>query len=447
MEIAEFTGTFMQEEFKPGICLRLGKDEEYAYWRVLDINKEQETALLMAERSLRVKPYHNEHRAITWENCSLRAWLNDEYYEKTFSEKEKAAIIETPHEFLSRDKVFLLSTSEAKDYLSDEHDRTARYYSGWLRSPGSYSDNAACIDNNGSINYLGCNVVCLKTFCPAICIDLNSDLFRSLVLSDSSDAIIIRTPELLIKDGQVISANPGVKDVEVPFGVSVIKKNAFMNCMRLTSVKIPESVTRIEPCSFQGSNELVIASIPEKVSIVGSFDYCKKLDVVMIYNGAKRRVLAFAQNSTGRTNLDDYGKSDFWQRYDLEIINNGPQYKFRSPARLLAAAGRLSDPIGMSNASREAYIAMLKGNEKKVITFAKKYDIPEAVQALLENGLVQEENLKTLRKLLAGSQNLHIAELATAKLKLEESTEKRQISSIDMEYGEKFEKAGGNKAL
>jgi len=41
------------------------------------------------------KPYHEEQLAVTWEECSLRAWLNSTFYETAFSNQEKGLIKET----------------------------------------------------------------------------------------------------------------------------------------------------------------------------------------------------------------------------------------------------------------------------------------------------------------------------------------------------------------
>ena len=50
-------------------------------WRVLDVIGEK--VLLLSEYGLDVKPYNdNLSSGITWESCTLRRWLNDEFYEK-----------------------------------------------------------------------------------------------------------------------------------------------------------------------------------------------------------------------------------------------------------------------------------------------------------------------------------------------------------------------------
>ena len=77
-------------EFRPGALLFWGKQN--TPMRVLEVNREEETALLIADRPVCERAYHERWTDVTWETCSLRAWLNGEYYETTFTEAEKAAI-------------------------------------------------------------------------------------------------------------------------------------------------------------------------------------------------------------------------------------------------------------------------------------------------------------------------------------------------------------------
>ncbi|MCL1987589.1 MAG: DUF6273 domain-containing protein, partial [Firmicutes bacterium] len=57
-------------------------------WRVLDVQKNQ--ALLLSDLILEERPYHREYTAITWENCTLRHYLNNDFYNK-LSEKSRIA--------------------------------------------------------------------------------------------------------------------------------------------------------------------------------------------------------------------------------------------------------------------------------------------------------------------------------------------------------------------
>lgn len=109
-----------------------GNDNTPIEWLVLGVDGDR--AFLLSRYALDAKPYHSEHTEITWEECTLRAWLNGEFLNRAFSEKEQAAILLTDvdnsreqsfgNEYIransgndTQDKVFLLSYAEARDYL------------------------------------------------------------------------------------------------------------------------------------------------------------------------------------------------------------------------------------------------------------------------------------------------------------------------------------------
>lgn len=49
----------------------------------------------MSKYGLENKPYHDQRETVTWENCSLRQWLNGSFYDNAFSTEEKTMIMET----------------------------------------------------------------------------------------------------------------------------------------------------------------------------------------------------------------------------------------------------------------------------------------------------------------------------------------------------------------
>lgn len=105
------------------------KDEKTPIqWRVLSVDNDE--VLLLADKCLEYQQFHNgTEESVTWENCSLRKWLNDEFYNNAFSADEKNAIVQKTlsNDIDSRyvvecndtqDNVALLSWDEAskKDY-------------------------------------------------------------------------------------------------------------------------------------------------------------------------------------------------------------------------------------------------------------------------------------------------------------------------------------------
>lgn len=75
-------------------------------WVVL--KRENGKALIITDIALEYMPFDTSGGS-SWTNSSLRAWLNGEFYDSTFSEDEKALILSTD----SSDKIFLLNYDEA----------------------------------------------------------------------------------------------------------------------------------------------------------------------------------------------------------------------------------------------------------------------------------------------------------------------------------------------
>ena len=174
--------------------------KEAIEWLVLD--KQEDRMLVISRYGLDCQPYHTEYEVITWETCSLRRWLNGEFYETAFIPEEKNVILtsvvtadanpeyDTPAGNDTRDQVFLLSIDEANRFFADDTSRTCVgtpycYEQGtfkledtgtcwwWLRSPWSYSNYAPYVNYfgliiNGSFVYDHRGVVR-----PALWINLN----------------------------------------------------------------------------------------------------------------------------------------------------------------------------------------------------------------------------------------------------------------------------------
>ena len=59
-------------------------------WRVLDIKEDK--ALIITENIVELRWYHNEFVEITWVDCEIRRYLNNEFY-NAFNQDEKSRII------------------------------------------------------------------------------------------------------------------------------------------------------------------------------------------------------------------------------------------------------------------------------------------------------------------------------------------------------------------
>lgn len=160
-------------------------DPEPIEWRVLEIKDDK--ALVITEYLLEPRVYNIEMEDVTWEDSSLRKWLNGDFYDTAFSAKEKSHIqtvtIQNPDNPLygtpggndTEDNVFCLSLEEVQIYFADTNDRMAaltdyaisrgasvnednKLENGmktgwwWLRTPASSANRAAEVDCFGNID-------------------------------------------------------------------------------------------------------------------------------------------------------------------------------------------------------------------------------------------------------------------------------------------------------
>lgn len=126
-----------------------GNGAEDIQWHVLD--KQGDKVLLLSEKVLDGKQFHKESyymdgggmRPVTWENCSLREWLNNDFFKAAFTGEEQQRILlsalSSPEEYgdvsegVTEDKVFLLS-----------YDDIPRYFSVTEEGRSWWNDNPTC---------------------------------------------------------------------------------------------------------------------------------------------------------------------------------------------------------------------------------------------------------------------------------------------------------------
>jgi len=143
-----------------GNVIQFGKYE----WRVLEVSNNK--ALLISDGILETRQYHKEFTEITWEQCSLRKYLNGKFLQ-SFAATDRKKIIETriktPNNPLlnasggkdTKDFIFLLSLDEVKRFFPTDEERTVVYYGSahwwWLRSPGQNNAQAAIVKAQGGV--------------------------------------------------------------------------------------------------------------------------------------------------------------------------------------------------------------------------------------------------------------------------------------------------------
>ena len=164
--------------------------KEDVEWLVLA--KEDNRLLVISQYTLDCQRYNTENANVTWENCTLRKWLNEDFLNSAFSDGEKAMIptltvsadknpdYSTEPGNATQDKGFLLSITEANRYFKTEEERmcvptayakangaymSSSYTKGgvatcwwWLRSPGLFQHLAADVYRDGSVISRGYNI-------------------------------------------------------------------------------------------------------------------------------------------------------------------------------------------------------------------------------------------------------------------------------------------------
>ena len=178
----------------------LSNGKEDLEWKIL--YKDKTKALLYTKYIIDNKRYNDEDVDTTWENSTIRKWLNDEFINETFSKEEKNLITEvtninakndvynTDSGNDTNDKVFLLSIDECKKYFGkssknkdgynvnkklattgtnyaiskglvvDNKDKNALGNSSfWLRNAGILKNFATGVDSFGDVNSEGGNNV------------------------------------------------------------------------------------------------------------------------------------------------------------------------------------------------------------------------------------------------------------------------------------------------
>lgn len=153
-------------------------------WRILRL--EGDKALIITENPIKNRSYHNSREEITWEDCSLRKWLNGEFLRDSFTDRERGMIAQVCNQNPDNevygtkggnptwDRVFALNMDEAKLYFRSDKDRRAGKRGWWwLRSPGSGSRHAADIGHRGNVNECGyCVDISSGSARPALWINL-----------------------------------------------------------------------------------------------------------------------------------------------------------------------------------------------------------------------------------------------------------------------------------
>lgn len=172
--------------------------EEEIEWQVLD--EKDGKKLLISKYALDCKPYNVTQTNVTWETCTLRTWLNEDFLNTAFTDAEKAIIPtvtistdDNPNHFTNsgsetQDKLFLLSIPEAQEYFSSSDMRRCKptpyveakrtdsgeFIFWWLRTSGYRQSYETIVGAIGNLQGLGIGVDNTTGVRPALWVDPES---------------------------------------------------------------------------------------------------------------------------------------------------------------------------------------------------------------------------------------------------------------------------------
>ena len=143
------------------------------------IKKSDDGVTLLMQNNLMDKAYNDDWTETTWADCTLRTYLNGEFY-NSFSADDKAKIVSTHNSNLDNpdystsggndtdDYIYLLSIEEANALDDINSSIRANGSWWWLRSPGHLSDYAAFVYEDGDVLTNGGNLSLNRGVRPAL---------------------------------------------------------------------------------------------------------------------------------------------------------------------------------------------------------------------------------------------------------------------------------------
>ena len=148
---------------------------EQIEWLVLAV--EGDNALVVSKYALEPRPYNeelyltNSYKRVTWSTCQLRSWLNGDFFQAAFSPEHQALILmsevkadKNPNADVdpgrdTKDRIFILSATEADRYFDSDSARTCPG-TAYCLARSKETENGACrwwlrtsgVENDGSVS-------------------------------------------------------------------------------------------------------------------------------------------------------------------------------------------------------------------------------------------------------------------------------------------------------
>lgn len=167
------------------------------------------------------------------------------------------------------------SAHDRKEYTIPDNIKVIEKSAFWNCSNLTNITIPAAVEKMGESVFFGCNSL------EFIDVNKNNNKFSSVdgVLFNKNKTRLIQYP-----------VGNNREEYTIPYGVKVIRKQAFLICIKLKSVTIPGSVELIEDSAFLECIELENVVISEGVEVIcdSAFRDCEKLDNVLIPESVKK---------------------------------------------------------------------------------------------------------------------------------------------------------------
>ncbi len=109
------------------------------------INKTKNSILLLSKYALDKLPYNIDFVDVTWETCTLRKWLNNNFIKSAFNKAERGLIKKTTNQNMDNVREGTIGGNKTKDkvFLLSEYDMINSDY-GFLNYSSEYDINRNC---------------------------------------------------------------------------------------------------------------------------------------------------------------------------------------------------------------------------------------------------------------------------------------------------------------
>ncbi|MBQ6719455.1 MAG: DUF4132 domain-containing protein [Oscillospiraceae bacterium] len=273
--------------------------------------------------------------------------------------------------------------------------------------------------------------------------DIQNDEMLSYVSASRSkkgeDVVVPDGIMTIGKYGFSDDRNGNINSIFLPEGVTTIKEQAFVEC-GLRALHVPGTLKSVGKKAFaRCKNFKYIFISGDNISWLNGNQEIPQ-SVAVIQNGKKDLKILACSMKNKNCNLPPQNTAEYWEDYDREIIENGPQFKFTTPVRLLGAIGRLMDPVELGEDKKQAYIELLAKNIKHLIPVVEELKMPDLIQILFTEGVVNNKNQVAVKKLLSESKIREIAAFAKIETTSKEPAVKKKAakksvqSAVGLQY-------------